>query len=77
VNTKQLVWAVRVLDAYDEKTGKQTRWEPFSSGSGDGEICPNNGIRYSGNRETARLSAAVAVWSELPESVQKRIGARP
>lgn len=73
----QLAWAVRVLDAYDEKTGRQTRWETFSSCTGRGEICPNNGIRYSGNQESARLSAAAAVWPELSKPVQARIGARP
>src|SRR6478752_804428 len=47
------LWARNVLSLYDKNTGKQTRWEPFSGSDEAGEICPNNGIRYSGNTRIA------------------------
>ena len=72
------LWAVHVLDAYDDMTGKTSRWEPFLTNSGRGEICPNNGIRYSGkDRDDARITAADDVWKELPTAVKVELGPRP
>jgi len=72
------LWAVRVLDAHDDLTGKQTRWEPFSRVVPiTGEICPNNGIRYSGTRDSARLAAAEAVFPELPDAARAKLGEKP
>jgi hypothetical protein len=77
---EQVLWAIRVLDEHDDLTGKRTRWEPFTgrSISGPGEICPNDGIRYSGNsRAEASVSAARSVFRSLSSAASAALGECP
>lgn len=76
-------WAVRVLDAWadDHEHVKRSYEVRPTDGTVEARavcVLRHRGIdSHFGNYDTCKLSAAEAVWPELPESVRAEIGERP
>lgn len=72
------LWSVRVLDAWADVTETAYVCEVTDGACEVSSMAGKFSALGSGpTPDVARLAAATAIWSELPEAVRREIGERP